>query len=508
MKSNYRFFLLTLLGTFSVFVMTVILFSRFSSSYAIPTGVDRSGIPSSTFTSNVTSNSKTNYMQAALSSESTSIISNFAIPANFKSNDNTTPLYQLMKNLDTPTNQEQFEIIDNNPESISDNGIQYILAHGYNISNLNHTIFTSGVYGSVTDNNIKQYVTQIALWLYIYENKTSFADSYCINEGCDFKNTSTGSLMTSTEIRNLINTAGSNNNFQYLKYIIALVDQATDYEGREPSQLASFTSNSLSYQINDNATLLLTDAITPSASSNQNNYLYYSVEIQDPNSYGVYLVDTNNNELSSTNTMNGSFKIAVPLRENLSDMDLSSIEIQIYGHFVRDDGYAYRVTSSTNPLVNDDKTQKYSDILYGYTPSEVVGTSFNLYNFVKVSKIDVTNSNELPGAKLEITKKDQDDWNISWTSTDKPHYIGLDNGSYTLCETTAPEGYQLNTECIDFEVDDSHIVAVEMKNSPIVPTEDTGLFSPKVIYFIGFLFTITGVIWMLYVIYQYPKKSK
>lgn len=59
---------------------------------------------------------------------------------------------------------------------------------------------------------------------------------------------------------------------------------------------------------------------------------------------------------------------------------------------------------------------------------------------VKVSKIDVTNNTELPGAKLEI--RDADGKVIdSWISGSEPHYIEgiLKAGQkYTLTETAVP----------------------------------------------------------------------
>ena len=64
---------------------------------------------------------------------------------------------------------------------------------------------------------------------------------------------------------------------------------------------------------------------------------------------------------------------------------------------------------------------------------------------VKVSKIDVTNNTELPGAKLEI--RDADGKVIdSWISGSEPHYIEgiLKAGQkYTLTETAVPDGYKL-----------------------------------------------------------------
>ena len=70
---------------------------------------------------------------------------------------------------------------------------------------------------------------------------------------------------------------------------------------------------------------------------------------------------------------------------------------------------------------------------------------------VQISKQDITNHTELPGAHLTIT--DESGKVVeAWTSTDKPHYIEkLPAGKYTLTEVQAPSGYDI-AESIIFEV--------------------------------------------------------
>ena len=84
----------------------------------------------------------------------------------------------------------------------------------------------------------------------------------------------------------------------------------------------------------------------------------------------------------------------------------------------------------------------------------------------RISKQDITNKEELPGATLLV--KDANGNEIAtWVSTSKPHYIELAPGEYTLTETIAPIGYKLSTEEISFEVkSDGSITNVVMYNEP------------------------------------------
>ena len=72
----------------------------------------------------------------------------------------------------------------------------------------------------------------------------------------------------------------------------------------------------------------------------------------------------------------------------------------------------------------------------------VDATNTNLRTSVDISKQDITNGKELPGAKLEIRDADG---NLveGWTSTKTPHTVrGLElEKAYTLTETRAPDGY-------------------------------------------------------------------
>ena len=100
---------------------------------------------------------------------------------------------------------------------------------------------------------------------------------------------------------------------------------------------------------------------------------------------------------------------------------------------------------------------------------------------VKISKKDITTKEELPGATLVI--KDANGKQIEkWVSTNEPKYIeGLAAGNYTLCETQAPNGYVLATECIKFTVkEDGTMSTVVMYNKKQSVPEQPKEFDVKI----------------------------
>ena len=84
---------------------------------------------------------------------------------------------------------------------------------------------------------------------------------------------------------------------------------------------------------------------------------------------------------------------------------------------------------------------------------------------VEISKKDITDSSEVPGAKLIILDKDGKKVE-SWMSKDKPHMVEkLPVGEYTLREEQAPDGY-LIAEDVKFTVKDTgKVQKVKMKDA-------------------------------------------
>lgn len=94
---------------------------------------------------------------------------------------------------------------------------------------------------------------------------------------------------------------------------------------------------------------------------------------------------------------------------------------------------------------------------------------------VEISKRDITSDTELAGATLQVIDKD----GIvieEWVSTNESHIIEaklIAGKTYTLRETTAPEGYTIANE-IQFTVnEDGSMTSVVMYDEPIPDVPDT-----------------------------------
>ena len=85
---------------------------------------------------------------------------------------------------------------------------------------------------------------------------------------------------------------------------------------------------------------------------------------------------------------------------------------------------------------------------------------------VQISKVEAGQGNELAGAALILTKEGQDETVDKWKSDGSIHVVtGLTDGTYTLTELSAPDGYQ-KAESITFVIKDGKLV--EEGNDAIV----------------------------------------
>lgn len=121
----------------------------------------------------------------------------------------------------------------------------------------------------------------------------------------------------------------------------------------------------------------------------------------------------------------------------------------------------YELTEVTAP----DGYQKAESITFTVRDRVVSSETVVMYDtpeeaekkVVKISKRDATTGEELPGAELRIATEDGEVID-GWTSGTEPHEVeNLADGTYTLTEITAPDGYQV-AEKVLFTVKDGAVI--------------------------------------------------
>ena len=158
---------------------------------------------------------------------------------------------------------------------------------------------------------------------------------------------------------------------------------------------------------------------------------------------GTKLLDAGT-KLATSSTTNASgfawFDVDVPIRGE-SEIDPAGPRSSS-----RENSGRYRIVEITAPagyLLDSTPV----DVEFTYEGQQIAwqivdGTNTNLRTSVDISKQDITNGKELPGAKLEIRDADG---NLveGWTSGKVPHTVrGLElKKEYTLTEKRAPDGY-------------------------------------------------------------------
>ena len=163
--------------------------------------------------------------------------------------------------------------------------------------------------------------------------------------------------------------------------------------------------------------------------------------------YELYTVD-DINSADGTKLLEAGTKLATSSTTNASGFTWFDVDIPIRTKTYPDSGNSgrYRIVEITAPagyLLDSTPV----DVEFTYEGQQIAwqvvdGTNTNLRTGVDISKQDITNSKELPGAQLEIRDADG---NLveGWTSTKTPHTVrGLElEKAYTLTETRAPDGY-------------------------------------------------------------------
>ena len=163
--------------------------------------------------------------------------------------------------------------------------------------------------------------------------------------------------------------------------------------------------------------------------------------------YELYTVD-DIFSADGTELLDAGAKLAESSPTNESGFTWFDVDVPIRGETYPDSGNSgkYRIVEIAAPAgYLLDSTPM--EVTFTYEGQQIAwqvvdGTNTNLRTTVNISKQDITNGKELPGAKLEIRDADG---NLveGWTSGKVPHTVrGLElEKEYTLTEKRAPDGY-------------------------------------------------------------------
>ena len=190
--------------------------------------------------------------------------------------------------------------------------------------------------------------------------------------------------------------------------------------------------------------------------------------------YELYTVD-DIYSADGTKLLDAGAKLAESSPTNESGFTWFDVDVPIRAKTYPDSGNSgrYRIVEVKAPagyLLDSTPV----DVEFTYEGQQIAwqvvdGTNTNLRTTVDISKQDITNSKELPGAKLEI--RDADGSLVEgWTSTKTPHTVrGLElENEYTLTEKCAPDGYA-EAESIVFRLVQE---GTEQVNEVYVKTDD------------------------------------
>jgi hypothetical protein len=155
----------------------------------------------------------------------------------------------------------------------------------------------------------------------------------------------------------------------------------------------------------------------------------------------------------------------------LHDEEYSLVETRPADGYVTAESIKFKVlqeeTEVDGNVTKKSVTKVYNKETQAYENVDAV-KMYDDTNKVKLSKVNITNEQELPGCKLEVRDSEG---NVidSWTSTNEPHYMEkmlITGATYTLVETQPADGFT-TAQSIEFVVRDTgEVQTVTMVDAP------------------------------------------
>jgi len=147
-------------------------------------------------------------------------------------------------------------------------------------------------------------------------------------------------------------------------------------------------------------------------------------------------------------TTDGGYVVKIPVTD-IPEGKKVTFTLKWEGNYNKEYAYYYFTDDSHQRLLYDKLEVKSLPV-----EAKITLTVKNyIENYqVKISKTDVTQQQEVPGATL-VVKDAKGNVVDTWVSTTETHKMILAEGEYSLTETIAPAGYRLSTTTIYFKLD-------------------------------------------------------
>ncbi len=296
--------------------------------------------------------------------------------------------------------------------------IAYILSNGYPRVNI------------TGDSDMDYYITQAALWWYmdLHMGGNNLPDS--------FKTTGADPYGLRQHIQNLVHGA----------------EQVTSYA----TPAIQVINNDTTLNLSEDKAYYESGAISVETLYTTGNY---NVSLEGAPE-GTVVVNANSGAPSTSFATNESFKVRIPV----DNVDIGNLNITVKVSATGSINKAYMYKSS-----DPTKQSVFGSALYPETSTVEDQTNLTLdTSKVTITKIDEDTNEPLAGA--EFVLKDSNGKEIAtWTSTTNSYVIkNLPNGTYTLQETKAPDGYILNDQIVEFTITDTNRnIAIRFKNKEI-----------------------------------------
>lgn len=285
-------------------------------------------------------------------------------------------------------------------------GLAYIISNGYPRVNI------------TGDSDKDYYITQAAIWWYLDETTGSH------NLPDAFKYT-------------------GSDPYNLRHYVSELVEAG--------KKQTSYATPAISLINNDSTLNLTSDGKYYESNTISAKTLYttgnYTISLSNAPT-GTVVVNASTGATQTSFAPSESFKVRIPV----DSVDVGSLNITVTATATGSINKAYMYKSSDST-----KQDVMGSLLYPETSTVKDQTNLTLETSkVTITKIDDKTEKPLAGATFEV-KDSSGKVVATWTSTTSSHVIkNLPNGTYTLQETKAPDGYVLNDKVVEFTISDTN----------------------------------------------------